>query len=136
MCEMADDCRTLQAGACQKMSHVVLAEHLQDLAVNGSGHAVVAGSCISPEAVKRSRLLSGLGDTQGLAPLPGGITFEDIKLWEAACLSDLELSADELATVLQVRGHVSTVLLHMHGPRLTAAKLFLSLIIHRLHTIR
>ena len=114
---MADTHDKPDPGACRKRSHVTLAQDLQGLPSNCSGHAVVAGSCISHEGLKRSRLLSGLGDTEGLAPLPGDISPEDIKLWDTAVLFNTELSPDELVTVLKVRDRAAAVFLYMLGPR-------------------
>lgn len=114
---MADERGMPDPGACRKRSHVVLAGELQDLASNGSGHAVVAGRCISREGLKRSRLLSGLGDTEGLAPLPGNISPEDIKMWDTAVLFNTKLCPDELVAVLKVRHRLAAVRLHMLGPR-------------------
>lgn len=121
---MADERSTSHSGACRKRRHVVLADLLQGSNVEGCSHAVVAGSCISPEAVKRSRLLSGLGDTEGLAPLPCELSPDEIKLWEAATLFKTKLSLDELVTVLKVRGRATALLLpdpECTGPGFPAA---------------
>lgn len=116
-CEMTDERGSLDSGKGQKRSHVVLAEHVQGLEQDGSDHVVVAGSCMSHSVVKRSRLLSGLGATDGLAALPGETAPEAIKLWETSCNVSAELFPDELVTVLKVRDRAAAVFLYMLGPR-------------------
>lgn len=63
---------------------------------------VVFGNHVRQEAARRSGVLSGVGNTHGLAELPGQLSPDDIRLWEAACLVDCEPSTSELVTILKV----------------------------------
>lgn len=67
---------------------------------------VVIGERIRAEASHRSNLLSGLGNTQGLANLPAGVSREDFNLWQTACATGCKPSTEELAIVLKVRIYI------------------------------
>jgi len=63
---------------------------------------VVVGHCVAKTAIRRSNLLKGIETTEGLACLPGKISQEKLKLWEAACVANIDLHSFELSSVLKV----------------------------------
>lgn len=69
---------------------------------NDDDDAVVVGVRVSRKVVRRSGLLAGIKDTEGLASLPAGLCPQDVKLWETACTFNIETRVDELVTILQV----------------------------------
>lgn len=83
---------------------------------------VVIGRCVSENAISRSGLLSGIGDTEGLASLPSQLSSDEVKLWETAYVIDVDLSPHDLATVLKVRASTVSATLHacLSGQLLTA----------------
>lgn len=66
-------------------------------------HSIIIGHCLRQEAAVRSDVLSGIGETEGLATLPGLLSPEDIQLWQTACVVECHLSTSELVTVAKVR---------------------------------
>lgn len=95
-----------------RRSLVALTEETTD--ENSTEHSIVIGHCLRQEAAVRSDVLSGIGDTEGLATLPGLLSPEDIQLWQAACVVECHLSTTELVTVAKVRSasqvHIQFVL--------------------------
>lgn len=72
-------------------------------ASTSSEACVLVGDCLRPEARRRSDLLCGIENTEGLAALPSEVSSEDLHLWHAACVTHARPSAQELATILKVR---------------------------------
>ena len=69
---------------------------------NDVNHVLVADQ-VHPDALKRSCLLQGFGQTVGLAPLPASVSPEDFQLWQTACRFDVPPSTEELVKLLKVR---------------------------------
>lgn len=83
-----------------RRSLVALTEDTNDEGL--TEHSIVIGHCVRHEAAIRSDVLSGIGDTEGLATLPGLLSPEDIQLWQTACVVECHLSTSELVTVAKV----------------------------------
>lgn len=86
--------------ASVRRSLVALTEDTND--DSSADHSIVVGHCLRQEAAMRSDVLSGIGDTEGLATLPGLLSPEDIQLWQTACVVECQLSTPELVTVAKV----------------------------------
>ena len=84
----------------QRRGHVTLTEHFNG--IDAPGAHVLVGGRIRPEARQRSDLLSGIGNTDGIAALPNEISPDELHLWQAACVVGREPSTAELVTVLKV----------------------------------
>lgn len=90
----------IATGKSQKRSYVSL---IQDADTPSKDqHVVVVGNSVSRKAIRRSNLLKGVEATEGLACLPGKISQEEFKLWEAACVVNVELHSFELSSLLKV----------------------------------
>lgn len=96
----ADDSSTANP---RKRKCVTLAQHDVSTDSYEKEGIIVIGSQVSQVAVRRSALLSGMEHTEGLASLPAHLSPEDVNLWNTACTVSLDLTADELVTVLKVR---------------------------------
>eukprot|EP00892_Ulva_mutabilis_P002864 jgi/Ulvmu1/12579/UM092_0009.1 len=84
--------------ASRKRSHVTLTN---DAPLQGED-AIVVGERICESAAKRSELLSGIQNTEGLAELPRSISPADVRLWQAACIFASDPPTEELVRVLKV----------------------------------
>lgn len=92
-----------------KRSYVTLAQNADSLSHHEQSEAVVIGNRVSEKAVRRSGLLSGLAETEGLASLPARLSSDDIQLWEAAYVMNVDMSSEDLAAVLHVRSMPQTL---------------------------
>lgn len=63
---------------------------------------LVIGNSMSEIAIDRSDFLSGFGNIDGHAAA-GHFSTEEVRMWEAACTAEIEISVDELVVVLKVR---------------------------------
>lgn len=93
-----DTPRSREARGSRKRSHVTLTTEATLL----GGDSVIIGERVCETAAKRSELLSGLGNTEGLAQLPGHLSPADVRLWEAACTFKSDLTIEEVVRALKV----------------------------------
>lgn len=86
----------------QKRKYATLASNLHD------GTSVVIGHGVHEEVEPLSDLLSGLKNTDGLAPIPSSIKPEEFSLWQAASIVQVKPSTGELVSILKARSFVSS----------------------------
>lgn len=78
--------------------------------------SVVFGDHVRPAAARRSEILTHHESTDIISELPGRLSPDEIRLWQAACLLECEPSTSELVTILKVASNVSGASVIMSVP--------------------